>query len=230
MNGRSQPFSMPHAVAAGIVWAVSALLVACLPVLEAVSHDVAADPDGQPGVVVNARCRLELDYSSTSVALRIALPPADVAAERAAADTSGSGGLQIGFNRVMPGECRGDLSPLINWVPLVGGSLVGTVSVTSPEALAMRAGIFADLSAGGEIRFLGGYAVEGSVNEIHGEPYSWTTTWKDFYFEGNEPELLWSPTVEGDTIGLEITLPSRAALSTFFLTIEEVAHIYVPHV
>ena len=52
-------------------------------------------------------------------------------------------------------------------------------------------------------------------------------TREDFYEDG-EPEVLWSPTVEGDTIGIEITLPSREAVSDFSLSIEQVSHIYVP--
>ena len=39
---------------------------------------------------------------------------------------------------------------------------------------------------------------------------------------------MWSPIVEGDTIGIEITLPSRDALSDFSFRIEKVSHIYAP--
>ena len=52
-------------------------------------------------------------------------------------------------------------------------------------------------------------------------------TREDFYEDG-EPEILWSPTVEGDTLGIEITLPSREALSDFSLSIEQLSHIYIP--
>ena len=46
--------------------------------------------------------------------------------------------------------------------------------------------------------------------------------------EVEESETVWSPIVEGDTIGIEITLPSRDALSDFSFRIEKVSHIYAP--
>ena len=41
-----------------------------------------------------------------------------------------------------------------------------------------------------------------------------------------DAELLWSPVVKGDTLGVEVTLPSRDAQSGISLTIEKVSHIH----
>ena len=42
---------------------------------------------------------------------------------------------------------------------------------------------------------------------------------------GDGPETLWSPIVQGDTIGVEISLPSAHARSSFSFSIEEISHI-----
>ena len=126
----------------------------------------------------------------------------------------------------MPSQFLGDLSPNIDWIPLDDGSIAGTVLVTSPGALAMRAGIRAELGPEGEIRFFAPNVAEGHSEQGRESRDLPVITPADFY-EGGEPEILWSPTVEGDTLGMEITLPSREALSAFSLSIEQVSHIYV---
>ena len=146
----------------------------------------------------------------------------DVARKRKEAKTRGSRPFQIGFARAIPEEYRGNLSPRIDWTALDDGSIVGAVAVTSPEALAMRAGIRAELGAAGEIRFFSPDAGQESASE-----HFPVTTETDFLDNG-EPETLWSPSVEGDSIGIEITLPSRGALSTFSIQVVQVSHIFVP--
>ena len=126
----------------------------------------------------------------------------------------------------MPSEFRGDLSPQIDWIPLGDGSIAGTGLVTSTGALAMRAGIHAELGPEGEIRFFAGNMPEGRSGQVRGSQDLPVITREDFHEDG-EPEILWSPTVEGDTLGMEITLPSREALSAFSFRIEQVSHIYV---
>ena len=46
----------------------------------------------------------------------------------------------------------------------------------------------------------------------------------DFYFVEGEIETLWSPTVDGATIGIEVALPSGKAKDAFRLTVDAVAH------
>ena len=85
----------------------------------------------------------------------------------------------------------------------------------------------AELGSGGEIRFFDENAADGNTGQVSASQDFPVVTREDFYDDG-EPEILWSPTMEGDTIGIEITLPSRQALSEFSLSIEQVSHIYVP--
>ena len=49
-----------------------------------------------------------------------------------------------------------------------------------------------------------------------------------FSLEGAAPEVLWSPVVKGDTIGVEITLPSADARSEFSFGIEKISHVADP--
>lgn len=210
---------------------IAAIVCALLPVLAAHQSGAGAQSVGSsvtpvvpPDPAELALRRLKLDYSTGPSVLHITLPPA---APMSRSDARADRPLQIGFPRPIPSEYRGDLSPHIEWTPLDDGSIVGIILVTSPGAEALRAGIYAGLGPGGEIRIFDGHVVEGSLEESDASLDFPVITEEDFY-EGGEPEVLWLPTVESDTIGIEITLPSEDALSEFWLRIEQVSHIYFP--
>ena len=169
-----------------------------------------------PDTVSDKRHGLKLDYSIAPVGLRIVLPPPDASEEQPAAAGGGKRRAVVGFHREMPGEFEGDLSPRLDWIRHADGSFVSSLAVTSPGAKSVRAGIRAELTAGGEIRFFGFQSDEGFA----------PITREDFHFEGGELQTLWSPTVEGDTIGIEIALPSEKARSAFSLRVDEVAHTF----
>ena len=169
-----------------------------------------------PGTVSDKRHELKLDYSIAPVGLRIVLPPPDASEKRPAAAKGGKRRAVVGFHRDMPGEFEGDLSPRLDWIRHADGSFVSSLAITSPGAKSVRAGIRAELIAGGEIRFFGFQSDEGFAPITRG----------DFHFEGGELQTLWSPTVEGDTIGIEIALPSEKARSAFSLRVDEIAHTF----
>ena len=169
-----------------------------------------------PDTVSDKRHGLKLDYSIAPVGLRIVLPPPDASEEQPAAAGGGKRRAVVGFHREMPGEFEGDLSPRLDWIRHADGSFVSSLAVTSPGAKSVRAGIRAELTAGGEVRFFGFQSDEGFA----------PITREDFHFEGGELQTLWSPTVEGDTIGIEIALPSEKARSAFSLRVDEVAHTF----
>lgn len=222
---------MPTWIGPGRVW--TAITCASLTALivahhaDAQSVDSAVSPAVSPDTAELANRSLKLDFSAAPVVLRIVLPAADAASQRSEAEARDHRPLQIGFPRAIPSDYRGDLSPLIDWTSLDDGSIAGAVSVTSPGAQALRAAIRAELGSGGEIRFFEGNAAEENTEQLTASQDFPVITREDFY-ENGEPEVLWSPTVEGDTIGIEITLPSREAVSDFSLSIEQVSHIYVP--
>ena len=169
-----------------------------------------------PATVSDKRQGLKLDYLVAPVGVRIVLPPPDASEKRAAAATGGKRRTVVGFHRDMPDEFEGDLSPRLDWIRHADGSFVSSLTITSPGAISVRAGIRAELTAGGEIRFFGFQSDEGFA----------PITREDFHLEDGEVQTLWSPTVEGDTIGIEIALPSEKARSSFWFRVDEVAHTF----
>ena len=169
-----------------------------------------------PSTVSDEKHGLKLDYLVAPVGFRIVLPPPDASEKGAAAARGGKRRTVVGFHRDMPGEFEGDLAPRLDWTRHADGSLVSSLTITSPGAISVRAGIRAELMAGGEIRFFGFQSDEGFA----------PITREDFHLEGGEIQTLWSPTVEGDTIGIEIALPSEKARSAFSFHVDEIAHTF----
>ncbi len=164
-----------------------------------------------------AKRALKLDYSTVSPTLRIVLPPPDEEEKRSIKRAQGRGPLLIGFHRDMPDAFKRDLSPQLNWTELSDGSFVTSVSVTSPEAESVRVSIRAGLSPGGEIRFFR----PGSEVSLR------VVTREDFHFVEGAMEPLWSPTADGETIGIEVYLPSAKAVGVFSLSVDTIAHTLV---
>ena len=225
-NDPRPPFRSRY-IAIASACAVLAVLATHHPVADAQSVDSAVSPAASQDAAEAANRRLRLDPAAIPTALHIVLPPPEAAQSRKLeVESRGNRPLQIGFPRSMPNRFQGDLSPQINWIPLDDGSIAGTVLLTSPGALAMRASIRAELGAEGEIRFFAPNVAEGHSGQGRESRDLPVITREDFH-EGGGPEILWSPTVEGDTLGMEITLPSREDLSAFSFRIEQVSHIYV---
>ena len=155
---------------------------------------------------------LKMSPSDTESALHIILPETSVPKKLSQPGEP----LQVGFERHLPEEHQKDLVPQMDWITLDDGTLAGTVSVTSPGALSMRMGAIADLPPGGEMRFIG----------LDAEQQFPVITRKDIVWKGQEPEVLWSPVVVGDTITAEIVLPSEEARSSFLFEIDRISHIY----
>ena len=147
-------------------------------------------------------------------ALHITLPPAS-RTERAAQATD-RGPAPVAFHRDMPEEFQGDLSSRLDWTLLADGTIAAAMSVTSPGATDMRMGVLVDLAPGGEFRFFGADAGERLP----------VITRADLAWKGDKAQTLWSSVVEGDTIGVEITLPSPAAVPTFSFRVDRISHGY----
>ena len=186
--------------------------------------------------------RTRLDHTA-GVYYRIDLPA--VATQPPLAKRRGP--LRIGFHRDVPKAFQGDLLPRLDWTPLRDGAVAAALLVSSQQATSIRVGVRARLPEGAEIRF---FHPRGA-----GEPHAVVTA-ADFHFpngtaaahagngqesggeagqaagsekarSGPEPEMLWSPSVDADVIGIEITLPSRAAVRTSWFRVEKVAHRFL---
>ena len=154
------------------------------------------------------------------VSLSIVLPRVSEAERMALEPTEPSRGgqLQIGFGRAIPAEYRGDLSARLKWfssneTSVENGPVAAALTVTSPEATALRVGLRATLAAGATIRFS-----SPSDPEQKFRPF----TREDF---GSSADAVWSPVTEGDTVRVDISLPSPAVLPMFSLLLDRVSHI-----
>ena len=182
--------------------------------------DAGAPGETSPAVpmdasVFEAHRALRLRSSDTTNALHITLPPPDQTPE--SASSVGDGPVQVAFDRDMPEEYEGNLSSQMDWVPFDDETFASQASVTSPGATDMRMGVRVDLPPEAEIRFFG-------TDSTQNYP---VVTREDISWKGFEPQTLWSPIVEGETIGIEIILPSKESLSTFTFEIDGVSHGYL---
>ena len=211
----------------GIACVIACLLVAHHPIARSQSLDGEISPTVQPDTGELANRSLRLDYTTNRISLRIALPETSAASAAAPAEARGNGPLVIGYARELPREFRGDLSPHLDWTPIDDGSIVSALSVTSPGALATRVGVRAEMVPGAEIRF---FSVDAAAEDAleDGMDRTFPVVTREDFHEGGEPEILWSPTVEGEALGIEITLPSEEALSIFSFRLEQISHIHVP--
>ena len=132
----------------------------------------------------------------------------EFAADLSDGDESG-GPLQIGVGRELPAADRVDLAATTAWTALPGGGRVASFSVRSPGAVAIRAAVTATLPEGAVLRFFGFGDSPGRYPVVK-----------------NDVEMRWSPTVPGDTIGIEIELPPLMHESEVSLRVVRVSHLY----
>ena len=137
-----------------------------------------------------------LDYSTTPIPLDVQLPPLD---DAEVAQPAARGPVRIGIHREVPPRYRGDLAPELEWTLVADGAIVTAISLSSPGAVSVRAGLVAELPEGGEIRFF-------DPTQPTGRGFPAVTADALFTGEDGEPEVLWSPTIEGEAIGVEIML------------------------
>ena len=195
----------------------------------------AATVDGAPGPIVAhaARApdshRLKRNYAHTPVALTITLPPITRAQQAASTETEEPerpGPLQIGFGRDMPDTDRGDLAPRLAWETQSDGSQVSALSVSSPGARAVRVALRGTLPTGAEVRFFSPADPEQRFPPVQPADVSpGLAAEAPAGAPAEESAPLWSPVVEGDTVGVEISLPSPAAVSDVALFIDRVSHL-----
>lgn len=158
---------------------------------------------------------LRLDYLSTPL-FRIELPIADsVGAKQNIASEVGP--LQIGFHRSMPEEYAGELKDRLYWFPGDDDTIVAALTVNSPGAAAMRVALRLQNLGEGEIRFFG---------ERSGTIFVLNTQTDVLGNKDIREKTTWSPVVDGETVGIEIVLPSSEALRAFAIEVEKISHIH----
>lgn len=179
--------------------------------------------------------KLKGDYSKLSIPLDIVLPPMAAMEKTAAAITTKNQRLKVGVGRNVPATFAGDLTPYLAWTESTDGSLTAALAITSPEARAMRLALTVQgLPKGIEMRFFnpqqpGRLFGPFFAKDISPAVYNRSS----FFYKKNltlekatlKNDLFWSPVVEGDTIGLEIYLPSKKQLTNFSVSIPQISHL-----
>lgn len=212
-------------------WTLGGVLGWCLTASCGQAQQIGVDgafrsPDFSTEAAQPQARQLKRDYTSTPIALQITLPQVTAAEYAELTAQEGNPPLQIGFGRDIPLAYQNDLAARLEWVTLSDGSLVSALRVTSPGARALRIAVSASLDAGVELHF---FSLADPTQRFG--PF----TQQDFSPQTPEPagaeasllldSPLWSPVIEGETVGVEITLPSPAALSTFSLSVAHVSHL-----
>ena len=121
-----------------------------------------------------------------------------------------SNGHQIGVHRTLPDAFIGDLTPQLSWAVDANGQHTAAVTFSAEDAVSIRIAVDVSLPAGGSIQIFDGAGVaRGS-----------TFTRADF--DSDTP--VWLPSAEGDTLTVQIILPSAAAVEALSFTVTKVAH------
>lgn len=159
----------------------------------------------------------DIDAKALAAAVRVELPALPPSAAVANRDVEGP--VRIGVHRSLSASV-GELAPRLNWTPRADGGVVAAVVVASEGAAFVRIAIKASLGPGGELR----YFQPGQPPLGHA-----IVTEADFVGErlGGENGVLWSPSVAGDSIGVEIVLPSAPSARTsqaFSFSVVKIAH------
>ena len=201
------------------LWRWAAKVLACLaiwPMAFAEQRELgsAVRPASLSPPPVEQRRRTRLDYAAVEPGLAIALAlPAPV---RLAPPRDAGGPTRIGFHRALPVRFQGDLAPHLEWTAVDSGGVVASLTIVSPGAVSIRGALLAQLPPRGEIRF---FRPAEPVRPFR------VITARDFHIQPDgEMEPLWSPVIQGDAIGIEVTLPSRAAIAGFSLRLPKVSH------
>ena len=188
---------------------------------EAGANEVPVGP-GPPTMTAHPR----LDYRIEPVAVGIALPVLDPSAFRLEAPNPGVP-LQVGIPRPVPESGRGDLLANSNWTTLGDGASVTSIAVHAPGADRLRVAVQAVLPRGAQVRFFGLDRAEDATYPVYTRERFERHGADRLTVEagGDSGGLLWSPIVDGDTLGIEIELAAGENLADARLRIVRISQL-----
>ena len=119
--------------------------------------------------------------------------------------------------------------------------MTAALLVSSPQAKSIRIALRADLPPGGALRFFDPDGGEGNVvmdpvvtgedlrslgmrNEDYAQKKDGPPARTGSVEFAPDSEVFWSPSMQGDVIGIEITLPSGVSRQQASLRLERIAH------
>ena len=180
----------------------------------------------------------KLDYSIEPIALNIELPELTRQEKLREEETLSSRRfpLQIGSRQTISDIHRLRVSQTMaqDWTQANDGSVVKSFTYRSLGASALRAAIVANLPTGGEIRFFSPRITElrkknstAAFLETAADHFP-VITKQDFHVTDGSQEPLWSPTVRGDSLGIEISLASFDDVKHLSFDVADLSRIYGP--
>ena len=152
--------------------------------------------------------------------------------------------LRIGIHRSLPSEFAGNLVPHLDWTANTSGQHTTAITFRAERAISLRLAIRAELPSGASVQVFDGHGqprgaalTEADFFKVSGgNAPVWlpradfkvggnTLVWRprlDFKASRNAP--VWLPSAEGDTLTVQIILPSAEAVEALTSTATNVAH------
>ncbi|MGE5617068.1 MAG: trypsin-like serine peptidase, partial [Bacillota bacterium] len=133
--------------------------------------------------------------------------------------------LQVGFGRSVAAlQDEAALHSKLAWTNLSGGRQVAAVSIRSPGATAIRAGLrIVALPSDAVVRF---YAPGGDVSQVTGEEILETIARNLEAGENTaDARTYWSPAVESDTLVVEFEISATTPTTELHVFIPQVSHL-----
>jgi hypothetical protein len=191
-----------------------------MPAVEAVHAEPKIQPELPPAPAAISKANLER-------AVHVALVPMTKAriAQEAEAGSSGAP-LQVGFARAVPAlSAAEEVARTLSWQPVTGGGSVAALTITSPGAVALRAGVLVEaLPAAATLKFHApgsGEVVAASAREVE-------ATLARNAASGDATQAartFWSPVVEGDTLAVEVEIPAGVAAGDVRIAVPAISHL-----
>ena len=202
--------------------------------LPAAVHAQPTPPDAAPfrvepevltaDVEDHGKPRAALRRSSRAPLVGLQRPSGEEIAARIAPPRKGAP-LQVAFGREIGASgTEGAVQALLEWESLPDGRQVGALSFSSPGAVALRVALrVTGLPPETQFRFMGTRGAE--MFEIPGIEILETIA-RNLEVDGSSAEArtFWSPVIDGDTLLLEVELPSNARPQDLHLTLPELSH------
>ena len=155
-----------------------------------------------------------INHQAANRALLVALDELSAEEKASTAQETTDRRNRIGVHRSLLSDFTGDLSPHLVWVRDSDSRHIAAVEIRSEGAVSVRIAVQAMLPADASVQIFDGY----------GEPRGPAYTRGDF--DPREGNAVWLPSAEGDTLIVQITVPSEHARDAVSFTVTQIAHRY----
>ena len=182
--------------------------------------------EAEPGQFLGS-WQTKRDYTKFPVSRAIALPDlAEAELETRLYPAKPGAPVRIGMARNLPEEYRGDLAKTAQWTDLPEAGQVTSFIVRSPDAEALRLRMQASLPDGARIRFFEGSNPDRRYPILKASDFISERGPIDLEAAEFSSRTRWSPSVSGESVGIEIEIPPSADVANVSFRIVRVSHIW----